>query len=152
MLQKVILGHAGCGGVLRSNNCSIIACFSCFLGVGTTTFTEFSNLRVDLSLYYELSVIDLIVETNSLVVINWLTKSSSRLGITQLFVMAFYHFKNVFPFNINHVYQENNALADSLAHYGAKGHTKIFSSLIQFPKHMLALFSLDGTDLTTIRH
>lgn len=54
---------AGCGSILCSYNCTNSIGFSCFLGVGTKTFVELSALRFGLTLYYELSITNLVVKT-----------------------------------------------------------------------------------------
>lgn len=149
--SKGNLGSTSCGGVLRSHDCSFVVGFSCYFGMSTNTFVELSALKIGLTLCYQLSVPNLLVEKYSLLTVNWFNNNSYPLGNMLIFGMIFYILTSSLPLVLL-VYREGNTLANSLANHEATGSTVSFSSICEPPKHVFGLFTLDHAGVPNFLH
>lgn len=69
-------GHAGCGGILREHNCSVLMAFSEYLGTESNNFAEMSALYTGLIMCYQTGYYELWVETDSSLLQQWFSKKA----------------------------------------------------------------------------
>ncbi|KAF5475310.1 hypothetical protein F2P56_007124 [Juglans regia] len=143
---------AGCGWVLRCH-CAFIFAFSRCLDSGTSSVNaELLALKHGLMLCKDMNIHKVVVETDSLLVVNWLNNETQPPLQYRELLEGILKLRNDMMFcKVSHVYREANSLADGLANYGARGNNASFSCPSQLPKHLLAIYALDSAGVPTFR-
>lgn len=149
--SKGNLRVAGCGGVLRCH-CAFIFAFSRCLGFGTSVYAELSALKYGLMLCCKKNIHKVVVETDSLLVVNWLNNETEPPQQYRELLEDILKLRNQMFCKVGHVYREANSLADGLANYGALGIDASFVCPSQLPKHLLAIYALDGAGVPSFRN
>ncbi|KAL4302063.1 hypothetical protein GQ457_10G007730 [Hibiscus cannabinus] len=114
----------GCGGVLRNCNGDVRAMFAGPVELLGAEFAELMAIRLALSIFIEANSVGksfLIVESDSQVVINWITNRSSRSWRWwKIFKDLDSNSRIVSKVKILYVLRKHNKLADNLAKTGAR--------------------------------
>lgn len=103
-------------------------------------------------LCYQLGLHDLVVETDSLLVVNWLNQKKKppwqhiELWYDILSLSSFMNFQIIPSF------RKGIGVADGLAKLGADGLDASFSSATQLRKHLYGIFLTDKSGLPSFRH
>ncbi|KAF5477339.1 hypothetical protein F2P56_003988 [Juglans regia] len=72
--------RCGGGGVIRDSNGRFVAVFVAFLGQGTNNLVELRALLAGLKLCRELGFMNIEIECDSQVVVDWVTARKARSG------------------------------------------------------------------------
>ncbi|KAK6115002.1 hypothetical protein DH2020_007271 [Rehmannia glutinosa] len=136
-------GLAGCGGVIRDTQATIIAGFSTFIDVASNVQAELRAILLGLELCQSLHLENIWIETDSLTSIQLLANPPPFSWVFQDVVLRIQWLMSQLRVKISHIYREGNAVADFLANMAIdKCLDSIFDN-VSFPKQAACLASLD---------
>ncbi|XP_042964506.1 uncharacterized protein LOC122298703 [Carya illinoinensis] len=148
---RVNPGDAGGGGIIRDCSGRCIAGFAHHYGVATNTVAECRALLDGLRLCKNLGLHDVIVESDSKVVLSWLASGICRLW----FLWDFWEEIRDISIEINarfcHVFREANMAADFLAKKGTLGENIDFFGMDFQYTRLRGLIRLDRMGMAYIR-
>lgn len=116
------------GGVVRNERAQLLTAFTHHYGEGTNTWVEVKELWDGLKLWAQRNLLDIEVESDSKVLINWLLGHGSCPWFLHDIWEQIVELKVSFSISFRHVYWELNQVADGLAKLGAQGMVWIFDS------------------------
>ncbi|XP_045791426.1 uncharacterized protein LOC123886131 [Trifolium pratense] len=97
-------GQAACGGIIRNHNENFVKGFMCMLGSRNALFAELKGILIGLQIMREMQLTNVILETDSIHVIN-----RSRIVIPQFFISNL----SGSIIRINRIHREANTCADA---------------------------------------
>ncbi|XP_042946095.1 uncharacterized protein LOC122279481 [Carya illinoinensis] len=127
------LGIFGVGGVIRDDNGKLLLAYSVPLGLGTNNFAEIGSLLEGVRRCHALGFYRVQIETNSQLVINWITKDSCPIWYLEDFWDELQDYLNSLEYTVNHIYREGNVVADFLAKCGVEGLNSYWSDIHTLP-------------------
>ncbi|XP_012842530.1 PREDICTED: uncharacterized protein LOC105962752 [Erythranthe guttata] len=138
------------GGIVRDSEGGIVASFSRYFGVGTNNFAEFSAVVHGLRLCKLLGLSQIIVESDSLLVINAIRTKHIAWELEYIFRQCL---KEIEPsFSFQHVVRQKNTVADRLANwaYSHKSNQEYFSEM-SLPREARAAYISDKLGVANFR-
>ncbi|XP_042962616.1 uncharacterized protein LOC122296885 [Carya illinoinensis] len=100
------------GGIIRDSNDSVIAGFAHPYGYATNTIAEFKALLDGLWLFERLRLRDVLVESDSLAVMNWLASRICRLWFLWDFWEEIKELAHEINTRFRHIFYEANMVAN----------------------------------------
>lgn len=150
--SKGISGNAGCGGIIRTANNSVVVAFSSFLGQGTNDMAEFHALKTGLDICYQLSIEHILVESDSILLVKCFAGIQKPPWPLLPIWNAIQELTSWISISVSHIYREGNQVADFFAKSGADGNNEYYESAKDFPPKALNLWSLDCMGMPNWRH
>ncbi|XP_012835531.1 PREDICTED: uncharacterized protein LOC105956232 [Erythranthe guttata] len=138
------------GGIVRDSEGGIVASFSKYFGVGTNNFAEFSAVVHGLRLCKLLGLSQIIVESDSLLVINAIRTKYIAWELEYIFRQCLKEIEPSFLFQ--HVVRQKKTVADRLANwaYSHKSNEEYFSEM-SLPREARAAYISDKLGVANFR-
>ncbi|KAG2411275.1 hypothetical protein I3760_Q015100 [Carya illinoinensis] len=133
-------GEAGGGGIIRDSRGRCIAGFAHNYGIASNTVAECRALLDGLRLCKQLKFQNVLVESDSLVVMDWVTSGDEIQGISREISARF-----------RHIFQEANMVVDFLAKEGVQGVVCDFLCLDFENSRLRGLIRMDRLGMVSIR-
>ncbi|KAF5471469.1 hypothetical protein F2P56_008257 [Juglans regia] len=126
------LGEVGGGGILRDNNGDVLGGFAHAYGDATNTIAECRALYDGLRLCRQLNLRDVLVESDSTVIVGWLASWICKYWFLWDFWEEVTSMVRELNARFRHIYGEANMVADVLAKQRAQGLTSDFFDSLPF--------------------
>lgn len=115
-------------------------------------YAEMYALYLGLLICYQLGVSNLIIESDSKLLVTWCQKNTSPPWELHDLWKKITVMGDYVSYSIAHVYREANKTADSLAKLGACGVSNTYFGHAELPKSTFGKWTLDTIDLPNWRH
>ncbi|KAK0598182.1 hypothetical protein LWI29_032329 [Acer saccharum] len=136
-------GNSGGGGVIRDCHGMAIAAFSSFFGNGTNNSAELKAIMEGIRLCKRLLHFNVIIESDSRIVVDWLRKGRCSLW----YLWDFWEDPVAELVGVNfmvfHQYREGNSVADFLAKEGARGKNIFYDDQLSLPRFLQGVLRID---------
>ncbi|XP_042958003.1 uncharacterized protein LOC122293491 [Carya illinoinensis] len=124
-------GDSGAGGLLCDEQGNLIFAYSTKLGNSSSIAIEIKAILQGLKICQERRIKGVIVETDSLMVVQWFSSDKCGVWYLEEFWEEILRLMIEGGHSIQHVFREGNAPADFLAKHGAKGHDRVWHNTSQ---------------------
>ncbi|KAK0580059.1 hypothetical protein LWI29_035797 [Acer saccharum] len=145
-------GNSGGGGVIRDCHGMAIAAFSSFFGNGTNNSAELKAILEGIRLCKRLLHFNVIIESDSRIVVDWLRKGRCSLWYLWDFWEDLVVELVGVNFRVFHQYREGNSAADFLAKEGARGTNIFYDDQLSLPRFLHGVLRIDRLGLPYFRH
>ncbi|KAK0598914.1 hypothetical protein LWI29_000693 [Acer saccharum] len=145
-------GNSGGGGVIRDCHGMAIAAFSSFFGNGTNNSAELKAILEGIRLCKRLLHFNVIIESDSRIVVDWLRKGRCSLWYLWDFWEDLVAELVGVNFRVFHQYREGNSAADFLAKEGARGTNIFYDDQLSLPRFLHGVLRIDRLGLPYFRH
>ncbi|GLJ26050.1 hypothetical protein SUGI_0499810 [Cryptomeria japonica] len=113
------LGRSGLGTIIRNDAGEVVRALSGLVGVVTNNVVEISKLEAGLQWCFNNEVVNLIIEGDSQVIVNCVTKSIFQNWQLECWILRINKvFNSLGDYHIKHTYQEGNKASHCLANMG----------------------------------
>jgi ribonuclease HI len=144
-------GSAGGGGILRDSKGRCWAGFSRHYGNCTNMAAETRALLDGLRMCRDLGIRDIIVETDSNIVVQWLHKDTCSLWWLWEFWEEILELTRLLNAQVQHVFREANMAADLLAKNGSSGVSFDLSFGDKVPALLKGILHTDSLEIPYLR-
>ncbi|KAK0581732.1 hypothetical protein LWI29_017271 [Acer saccharum] len=144
--------NSGGGGVIRDCHGMAIAAFSSFFGNGTNNSAELKAILEGIRLCKRLLHFNVIIESDSRIVVDWLRKGRCSLWYLWDFWEDLVAELVGVNFRVFHQYREGNSAADFLAKEGARGTNIFYDDQLSLPRFLHGVLRIDRLGLPYFRH
>ncbi|XP_057859048.1 uncharacterized protein LOC131067901 [Cryptomeria japonica] len=115
------LGRSGVGAIIRNEVGEVVRAISGLVGVATNNVAEISVMEAGLQWCVNNGVVKLIIEGDSQVILNGVTKSVFQNWRLECWILRINMLLNLLgDYHIQHMFQEGNKVADYLANMGVE--------------------------------
>lgn len=109
----------------------------------TNNEAKLQALISGISMCKTLDIQNIIIETNSELVVGWLKKNHCSAWYLWNFQESLQVELQVISFLINHIFREGNQIADFLTRVGERGSTQLFKNRIALPRQVCSMIQLN---------
>ncbi|TXG59223.1 hypothetical protein EZV62_013796 [Acer yangbiense] len=145
-------GNSGGGGVIRDCHGMAIAAFSSFFGNGMNNSAELKAIMEGIRLCKRLLHFNMINESDSRIVVDWLRKGRCSLWYLWDFWEDLVAELVGVNFMVFHQYREGNSVADFLAKEGARGKNIFYEDQLSLSRFLQGVLRIDRLGLPYFRH
>ena len=145
-------GLAATGGLIRDHLGRVLGAFGQFLGYKPILYAELQALLLGLELAVDLGCSSLIVESNSVTVISWVTLNCVSYWDYAYLIARIRHLCSMCSVQLCHVYREANKAADYLANWACT-HQEVrhFYAKQDMPSTLTGILALDTDEVPQFR-
>lgn len=146
-------GSSGGGCVVRNGSAEVVLAASFFFGIHDSLYAELMALSKGLQLCLEHNFSGVLVETDSLLIVNWLRQPSVSDWPWEHFSLLYSirHALDQLSASLTHIYREANSVADGLARLASSSGCTQFFTLASLPRTIRGLAILDCQQVPYIR-
>ena len=145
-------GNSGGGGIIRDCDGMAKAAFSSHFGNGTNNSAELKAILEGIRLCKRLLYFNVIIESDSRIVVDWLRKGRCTLWYLWDFWEDLVAELEGVTFMVLHQYKEGNSAADFLAREGEMGKNIIYDDQHLLPRFLKGVLRIDRLGLPSFQH
>ncbi|KAF5464418.1 hypothetical protein F2P56_014495 [Juglans regia] len=144
-------GILGAGRIVRNELGKVVFTFAESIRNGSNNLAEVITLRRGLQHCKRLGLNNIIIEMDSLLVVNWVQKGSYSLQYIKNFWEDIINMLAGINFSAKHIYREGNKAVDVLARLRSNGISHEWSGQIEVPHLLRGILRIDSCGLAYIR-